>query len=145
MNWNYVITAIVGILIYQVITLIVFIITKEDEYAVVVTSMLVPFGLWKFVIAPIVSALWLAWCRKYLNQSRLYWHRTDGTIDGELDAFYATDKAVAGLTQDESQRYFIKKTKEGKDFKSAPFASKIYKGQQNFKGWDMNKFKPQQP
>lgn len=144
MNWNYVIAAIIGILIYQVITLIVFIITKENEYAVVITSMLVPFGLWMFVIAPIVSKLWLAWCRKYLNEYRICYRRSDGTIDDDLDRFYATDKAVASFTQDETQKYFIRKTKEGKDFTSAPFTSRIYKGQQHFRGRDMNTLKPQQ-
>lgn len=136
---NYIIAGIIGIVIYQIICMIVYIATKENDDVMSTMAMLIPFVVWSG-IAAIMRKIVLIWCRKNLNVYRCCWIKNDGTI-GEDAKWYATNKAVANLTQDETQTYFIKKVSDCKNLKSIPYKSDIYKGQSSFGLWDMNKFK----
>ena len=137
---NYIIAGLIGIILYQTISMIVYIITKENEYVLSVMATLVPFSVWNYILRPIIYKIALSWCRKNLNAYRFYWRKGDKIEDGALSKWYATDKNVKNLIQDETKPYFIKKVSDCKNIKSIPYKQDVYKGQPNFKGWDMNKF-----
>lgn len=137
---NYIIAGMIGIVIYQIIAMIVYIITNENDNIMSIMGMLVPYAVW-CCIAPIIRKVYLIWCRRNLNGYRFCWVKEDGTIAGDIQTFYATDKVMKNFTQDENSRYFIKMVSTGKSFKSWPYKRDIYKGQPHFKGWDMSKFK----
>lgn len=137
---NYIIAGIIGIVIYQIICMIVYIVTNEDDNIMSIMAMLIPFVVWQYGIAAIMRKIILIWCRRNLNVYRCCWIKDDGTV-GQDRKWYATNKTVANLTQDETRPYFIKKISDCKSLKSIPYKSEIYKGQSSFELWDMNKFK----
>jgi hypothetical protein len=146
MIWNYVIAAIVGIIIYQVIVMIVYAASNENDEIAITTAILLPLGLWNYIIIPIVRKIWFAWSKKHLNGYQCYCRDENGEARvAYWDIFCATDKHAAELVQDETQPYFVKKVRDGKDFKSAPNTRIVYKGQDDFLGWDMSQFKLHQP
>ena len=105
-----------------------------------VMAMLIPYVVWQYGIATIMRKIVLIWCRRNLNIYRCCWIKDDGTV-GQDRKWYATNKAVSNLTQDETKTYFIKKVSDCKNLKSIPYKSDIYKGQSSFGFWDMNRFK----
>ena len=137
---NYIIAGLIGIVIYQLVCMIVYITTNENDNVMGIMGMLIPFCIWNYCIGPIVAKIWLAWCRRHLNAYRCYYRTSKGELDWYFHAFYATDKAVVGLIQDETQSHFVKKVADGRELKSIPYKGDIYKGQAKFKGWDMDKF-----
>lgn len=137
---NYILAGLIGIVIYQLVCMIVYVVTNENDNVMATMGIFVPFCIWNYCIGPIVAKIWLAWCQRHLNAYRCYYYTSKGELDCYFHAFYATDKAVAGLIQDETQPYFVKKVAEGKELKSIPYKHDIYKGQSKFKGWDMDKF-----
>lgn len=95
------------------------------------------------VIGRIYRYLYFQWCKRNLNGYRFYFKREiNGKVCDDCSTliFYATNKAIANLNTDENAKYFIKKVSEGCNWKSAPHKEEIYKGQQNFKGWDIKKY-----
>lgn len=137
---NYIIAGIIGIIIYQIICMIVYIATSENDDVMSVMAMLIPYVVWQYGIAPIMRKIVLIWCRRNLNIYRCCWIKDDGTV-GQDRKWYATNKAVSNLTQDETKTYFIKKVSDCKNLKSIPYKGDIYKGQSSFGFWDMNRFK----
>lgn len=137
---EYIIVGLIAIILYQIISTIVYIATKENEDVLSVMAMLVPFSVWNYILRPIIYKIALSWCRKNLNAYRFYWRKGDKIEDRALSNWYATDKNVKNLIQDETKPYFIKKVSDCKNIKSIPYKQDVYKGQPNFKGWDMNKF-----
>lgn len=138
---NYIIAGIVGIVIYQIICMTVYIFTNENDNVMAIMGMLIPFVIWNYLIYPIVYKIVLAYYRKNYNCYRFCYTKKDGTKDRTLDTFYATEKDIKNFSKNESDKYYIEFVKSGKDFKSIPYKSCVYKGQENFQGWEMNKFK----
>lgn len=83
----------------------------------------------------------LSWCHKNLNAYCFYRKTEDEFEHQSFSRWYATNRNVKGLTQDETKPYFIKKVSDCKNIKTTPYKQDIYKGQPKFKGWDMSKFK----
>lgn len=137
---NYILAGLIGIVIYQLVCMIVYVVTNENDNVMAIMGMLIPFCVWNYCIGPIVAKIYLAWCRRHLNAYRCYYRTSKGELDGYFHVLYATDKAVANLIQDETQPYFVKKVAEGKELKSTPYKGDIYKGQSKFKGYEMDKF-----
>ena len=141
MALNYIIASIVGIIIYQIICMIVYIITNEDDNVMSIMGMLVPFVVWSYAIQPIVYKLALSYYRKNYNCYRFCYTMQDGTKDKALGIFYANAKNIKDISQNKNDKYYVELIRSGKDFKSIPYKGDVYKNQENFKGWDMNLFK----
>jgi hypothetical protein len=137
---NYFIAGIIAVIIYQVITLIVYLLSGEKEEALVITAILVPFGVFSLV-APLYKIIRLVYYRKNYNFYRFCYTNKDGTKDKTLGSFAAKTKDIEKFSQNENDKYYIELIRQGKDFKSAPYKNQVYKGQEHFMGWDMNKFK----
>jgi hypothetical protein len=137
---GYIIAGLIGIVIYQLVCMIVYVATNEDDNVMAIMGMFIPFCVWNYCIGPVVAKIYFAWCRRHLNVYRCYYRTSKGELDCHFHPLYATDKVVAKLIQDETQPYFVKKVAEGKELKSIPYKHDIYKGQPKFKGWDMDKF-----
>jgi len=137
---NYIIAGLIGIILYQTISMIVYIITKENDDVLSVMVMIIPFSVW-YIVRPIIHSIALSWCRKNLNAYCFYQKTEDGIEHCSSPKWYATNRNVKGLTQDETKPYFIKKVSDCKNIKSTPHKQDMYKGQPKFKGWDMSKFK----
>ena len=137
---GYIIAGLIGIVIYQFVCMIVYVVTNEDDNVMTIMGMFIPFCVWNYCIGPIVVKIYLVWCRRHLNVYRCYYRTSKGELDWHFHPLYATDKVVAKLIQDETQPYFVKKVAEGRELKSIPYKGDIYKGQPKFKGWDMDKF-----
>ena len=140
MFWNYVIAAIIGIVIYQLIVALVAVVTNYDEDAILFAGALVPVVVVNFIATPIIRAIWLMWAKKHLNGYRAHYYRDSGKLDGFIQGFYATDKMAARLNQDESKKYFVKKVKDGKDLTEPPRFKEVYRGQKTVRGLDMTLF-----
>lgn len=138
---GYILAGLIGIVIYQLVCMIVYVVTTEDDNIMAIMGMCIPLCVWNYCIGPIFAKIYLAWCRRSLNVYRCYYRTSKGELDCHFHPLYATDKVVANLIQDETQPYFVKKVADGKELKSIPYKGDIYKGQPKFKGWDMEKFK----
>lgn len=138
---NYIIAGIIGIIIYQIICMIVYIITNEDDNVMSIMGMLVPFAIWSYAIQPIVYKLVLSYYRKNYNCYRFCYTRIDGTKDKSINVFYANAKNIKDFSQNENDENYIELVRNGKDFKSVPYNGEIYKGQEKFNGWDTSLFK----
>ena len=137
---KYILAGVIGIVIYQLVCMIVYVATNEDDNIMAIMGMFIPFCVWNYCIGPIVVKIYFAWCKRYLNVYRCYYRTSKGELDCYFYPLYATDKMVARLVQDETQSYFVKKVADGRELKSIPHKQDIYKGQDKFKGWDMDKF-----
>lgn len=121
--------------------MIVYIITNEDDNVMSIMGMLVPFTIWMYIFQPIIYKIVLTYYRKNYNCYRFCYTKTDGTKDKTLGIFYAKTKDIKDFSQNESDKYYIEFVRSGKGFKSIPFKSQVYKGQEHFQGWEMSKFK----
>lgn len=138
---NYIISGIIGIVIYQIICMVVYIFTNEDDDVMSIMGMLVPLAIWEAIIRPVVYKIVLTYYRKNYNCYRFCFTKTDGTKDKLCGTFYANIKNINNFSQNENDEYYIELVRNGRDFKSIPYAGDVYKGQDYFKGWDMNLFK----
>lgn len=138
---NYIIAGIIGIVVYQIICMLVYIFTNENDNVMSIMGMLVPFAIWNYLIRPIIYKIVLTYYRKNYNCYRFCYTKTDGTKDKTLGSFYANTKNIKDFSQNENDEYYIELVRNGKDFKSIPYGCEIYKGQENFRGWEMSKFK----
>ena len=64
---NYIIAGVIGIIIYQIICMIVYIITNEDDNVMSIMGMLVPFAIWMYIFQPIIYKIVLTYYRKNYN------------------------------------------------------------------------------
>ena len=110
---NYIIAGLIGIILYQTISMIVYIITKENDDVLSVMAMIIPFSVW-YIVRPIIHSIALSWCRKNLNAYCFYQKPADGIEHCSSPKWYATNRNVKGLTQDETKPYFIKKVSDCK-------------------------------
>lgn len=138
---NYIIASIIGIIIYQIICMLIYIFTNENDNVMSIMGMLVPFAIWSYLIHPIVYKVVLAYYRKNYNCYRFCYTKMDGTKNKSFGTFYATVKDVKELSQNENDKYYIELVRSGKEFKSIPYKSHVYKGQEHFQGFEMCKFK----
>ena len=138
---NYIIAGIIGIIIYQIICMIVYIITNEDDNVMSVMGMAIPFAIWNYLMRPIIYQIVLAYYRRNYNCYRFCYTKQDGTKNKTLSIFYANAKNIKDLSQNENDKYYVELVKNGEDFKSIPYGCEIYKGQEKFKGWETNLFK----
>lgn len=138
---NYIIAGVIGIIIYQIICMLVYIFTNEDDNVMSIMGMLIPFAIWNYLIRPIIYKIVLTYYRKNYNCYRFCYTQIDGTKDKCLGTFYANIKNIKDFSQNENDKYYIELIRNGNDFKSVPYKSDVYKGQENFKGWEMNLFK----
>lgn len=138
---NYIIAGFIGIVIYQIICMVVYIVTNEDDNIMSIMGMLIPFAVWSYLIQPIIYKIVLTYYRKNYNCYRFCYTRIDGAKDKSLGTFYSNIKNMKDFSQNENDEYYIELVRSGKDFKSVPYKGNIYKGQENFQGWEMNRFK----
>lgn len=130
---NYIISAVIGIIAWQIICTIVYLISKENDKVLVWTALLVPVTFISF-FGWIYRKIRLVWCKKNLNGYILY---SNGV--GMFQA-YMTDKEAEKLYHEGESDFYIKKFSEGRTWKSAPYKGQIYKGQEEFHGLGMKKF-----
>lgn len=130
---NYIISAVIGIIAWQVICTIVYLLSKENDEVLVWTALLVPVTIISF-FGWIYSKIRFVWCKKNLNGYILY---SNGV--GMFQA-YMTDKEAEKLYHEGESEFYIKKFSEGRNWKSAPYKGEIYKGQEEFHGLGMKKF-----
>lgn len=141
MMLNYIIAGFIGIVIYQIICMLVYIFTNENDNVMTIMGMLIPFLVWSYLVQPIIYKIVLAYYRKNYNCYCFCYTKTDGTKDKTLGTFYANTKNIKDFSQNESDKYYIELVRNGKDFKSVPYNGEIYKGQDEFNGWDTSLFK----
>lgn len=138
---NYIIAGFIGIIIYQIICMIVYIVTNENDTVMSIMGMLIPFAVWSYLIQPIIYKIVLTYYRKNYNYYRFCYTKSDGSKDKSCRTFYAHVKTVKDFSQNENDKYYIELVRSGKDFKSVPYGCEIYKGQDSFNDWNMNLFK----
>lgn len=124
-----------GILFWQLIFLIAALITNEKEEVIIPIGAGVWFGI-TLMIAVLYRKIRFEYLKHNYNGYRLYHNGTSSA-----NTIYIKHKIIDDFNFDDTQEYYIKKWSDGKTWKSSPFKSDIYKNQERFHGWDMNKFK----
>lgn len=132
---SYILTALIAIVIWQIITLIVAI---KDEYVAHIVGTLVPY-CFILIISEIIKNIYLLWCRNNLN-CYCFCCNNKGKIT-KSRYFYATEKSIKGLNQNNTADHYIEKCKSCKGIKSVPFSCDIYRREDVFYGWQMDLFK----
>ena len=130
---GYIIAGLIGILAWQIIGIIIYEASGENEDALVYI-LCVPVLILN-IIGWCYKKLRFAWCKKNLNGYILYWSGISG-----LSQVYMTDKQAEKLYHEGESSCYIKKYSEGRNWKSAPYKDEIYKGQEKFRGIDMKEF-----
>lgn len=130
---NYIISAVISIIAWQIICTIVYLLSKENDEVLAWTALFVPATILSF-FGWIYRKIRFAWCKNNLNGYILYCNGV-----GVFQA-YMTDKEAEKLYHEGENDYCIKKFSEGRNWKSAPCKGEIYKGQEKFRGLDMKKF-----
>lgn len=137
--FKYIIAALIGILLYQILVTIVYAATRKENSALTV-AIFVPFCIFRGICDGIITPIYLNWCKKNLKKYRFCFKDAEGRTHSSIHTWYATDKAITNFTFDESKDYFIKKISDGQSIKEIPYKNEIYKGQKVFKGFDVNLF-----
>lgn len=130
---NYIIAALIGIVAWQIIGLIVYEASGEND-DVFTYILCVPVFILN-IIGWCYKKLRFAWCKKNLNGYILYCNGVSA-----FSQVYMTDKEAEKLYHEGESNYYIKKYSEGRTWKSAPYKGDIYKGQEKFRGLNMKKF-----
>lgn len=130
---NYIIAGLIGILVWQIIGLIAYEASGENDdvfiYILCVPVFILNIFGWCY------KKLRFAWCKKNLNEYIFYWNG-----DRMFSQVYMTNKQAEKLYHEGENNCYIKKRSKGHDWKSAPYKGDIYKGQEEFHGIDMKKF-----
>lgn len=139
---NYIIAGIVAILIYQIITLVIYLVSGEKDDLLVIVATLVPYGISALFVL-LIRAITLAYYRR--NYNCYLFCQTEKNKDNNESpiVFYAYAKPsdVIEFSQDKNDEYYIELYLHGKDFKSIPWKTDIYKGQDTFRSRKMSLFK----
>lgn len=123
---TYALTAIIAILVWQLITTIVYFASGEKEETVAITGM----GVWAgliILLGIIIRSIKLACSRKY-NLYQFYGECTKAKeYTGWIGNFYMTPKVAAKFRMftEEKPAYSIKLLRTGSEFKSAPHKREI--------------------
>lgn len=139
--WEYIISVIIGIILYQIIIFIVYLRSNENDELLVRMAVFVPYVLIDKIIAPIYQRTYLGWCRRNLDYYRFCSLDSDGNIHVDIHGFYATKEMANTLEQDGTCPYFVKLVRSCSDIKSPPYQEDIYKGQDFCRGKDMEKYR----
>lgn len=131
---NYIIAALIGIVVWQIIGLIVYEASGEKEEVLAWVILFIPVIICNG-LGYIYRKLYFAWCKNNLNGYILYCNGVS-----VFSQVYMTDKEAEKLYHEGENNYYIKKYSEGHNWKSAPYKGDIYKGQERFRGIDMKKF-----
>ena len=137
----YILAGIMGIIVYQFICMLVYIFTNENDDIMAIMGMLVPFAIWNYLFRPVMYKIVLMYYRKNYNGYRFCYTTKDGRKDTHLSTFYAKTKDMKKFSQNTEDDYYLSLVRKGKDFKSIPYKTDVYKGQKWFKGFEMSKFK----
>lgn len=137
---NYIIAGIVAIVIYQIITFVIYLISGENEEVLGAIATFVPFVVF-LLFASIYKKIRLVYYRRNYNAYRFCYTTSNGMKDKSLGMFFARPKDLTEFVQDENSKYYIELYRNGKDFKSAPYKSQVYRGQKHLQGWSMDLFK----
>lgn len=132
---GYILVSLIAIFVWQIITLVVSI---KDENAALIVGALIPYCIAAIIYA-IIDKIYLLWCRNNLECYH-FCCNNKGKIT-KSTCFYATQKFIRGLNQDNTTSNFIEKYKSCKDIQSAPSKSDIYKGEDVFRGTKIDLFK----
>lgn len=130
---NYIIAGIIGVVAWQIIGIIAYEASGENE-DVLTWVLCVPVFILN-IFGWCYRKLRFAWCKKNLNGYIFYWNGTS-----VLSQVYMTDKQAEKLYHEGESNCYIKKYSEGRNWKSAPHKGDIYKGQEKFHGIDMKEF-----
>lgn len=123
---SYVLTAIIAIIAWQLITTIVYFVSGEKEETVAVTGM----GIWAgliILISVLGRSIKLAASRKY-NCYQFYGECTKAKeYTGWIGNFYMTPQVASKFRMftEEEPGYSIRLLRTGKEFKSAPSKKEI--------------------
>lgn len=130
-----ILTVIITILVYQTIIAIVILASDEDDEIVYLAASFAPMIILRLIFSAIYAIRLTHYRRKY-NKYGLY---KNGSLCG---AFIAKPKVIEeNFITDKTAKYHIEKVADGKEMKSLPISSDIYKGEERyFKGWDMECF-----
>lgn len=131
---NYIIAALIGIVVWQIIGLIVYEASGEKEEVLAWVILFIPVIICNG-LGYIYRKLYFAWCKNNLNGYILYCNGVS-----VFSQVYMTDKEAEKLYHEGESESYIKKVSEGRNWKSAPYKGDIYKGQERFRGFDMKKF-----
>ena len=130
---NYIVVVFIGIVAWQMISFIVYEISKENQDVLKIFTI----GLVAF---PVGCVIWIyktirfKWCKRYLNGYRFFTNETG------LLVYYMTDKQAKRLYSKGENDHYIVKCSEGRSWKSPPHKSEIYRGEKIFHGIDMKKY-----
>lgn len=131
---TYIITAIISIIVWQIICLVVYGVSHESITVLEYMAM--------GIVAFIMGFIWcvyksnrLRWCKKHLNG---YWFINEDSY--QTGPYYMTDKQAQKLYSEGENECYIVKCSDGCNWKSAPSKGNIYKGQEVFHGNDMKKY-----
>jgi hypothetical protein len=130
---NYIIAGLIGILVWQIIGIIIYEASGEND-DVFVFVLCVPVFILN-IIGWCYKELYFAWCKNNLNGYILYCNGVS-----VFSQVYMTDREAEKLYHEGESNYYIKKYSEGHTWKSAPYKGEIYKGQEQFRGLNMKKF-----
>lgn len=128
---------VIGILLWQTITVLACVFTGENEDIFIPVS----FGVWSvffFIIGLIYGYARLAYSRRY-NYYQIYGEPKEGTCNPYnwyLDSVFMTPKTAKKFRNVDKYgyEYAIKLTREGKDFKNYPSKYKVIKDGDIFPG-----------
>lgn len=132
---NYIVAALIGIVVWQIIGLILYEASGEKEEILASVILFIPVIICNG-ICYIYRKLYFVWCKNNLNGYILYCNGV-----GLSSQVYMTDKEAEKLYHEGESSYYIKKYSEGYTWKSAPYKGDIYKGQEQFRGLSMEKFR----
>ena len=130
---NYIVGAAIGIVAWQIICFIVYESCNENETVLEYMTM----GVIAFITGLVwwvVKAIRFKWCKKYLNGYRFFINETGFCV------YYMTDKQAKKLYSKGENDHYIVKCSEGRNWKSPPHKSEIYRGQKVFHGIDMENY-----
>lgn len=137
---EYIIVSIVSIIVYQLLSILVYKLSKNNNQILYMVSTFVPFILWNYCIWPFVSMFILSWCRSKLNGYEFFYRSGEEILKHE-QTIYMTPVMASHFCTDENAPYFIKLSVEGKDIKEVSVLKYMYKELSEFNFFDINVFK----
>ena len=140
MHWM--LTAIIAIVVYQILIVLVYSFTNENEDVMEWMAMFFPIITLK-VTYNCIKFFRLRWSRKHLNVYRFGWNDEEGNHHTS-QTFYATSQAMKNFTFDTSKTRYIAFVSTGHRFKSLPHKNEIFKGQNNFMGFNMKLYESEE-
>lgn len=152
----YIIAGIIGILIWQVITIIFYGVAKllserflqEPEDSALKFAICVPYFILTsidHIIGKCLTLLLISWCRKNLYRyclcSKVHLQGSESEFITKNVRFFATKKMVEKLSFDNTRNDYVEFISDCTNMEGVPYGYYIYRGQDTFHGKDMNLFR----